>query len=82
MSSLDFDLDAQINNLELEWRLAYDASMVARAEYQGLAARLATTTAEVLDAARDCVERAESKKARIMGRIERLEDSMFGRHGG
>jgi hypothetical protein len=32
MSSLDFDLDGQINNLELEWRLVYDASIVARAE--------------------------------------------------
>jgi hypothetical protein len=80
MRRLDIDLDAQINNLELEWRLAYDASMVARAEYQGLAAKRATTV-EVLDAARDRVERAESKKARIMVRIERLEDSVLG-HGG
>ena len=38
MSSLDLDLDTQMNNLELEWRQVYEASMVARADYQALAA--------------------------------------------
>lgn len=78
MSSLDFDLDAQISNLELEWRLAYDIGAVARTEYRALAAQPAASM-EILDAARDRLERAESKKSRIMGRIERLEDSMLGR---
>ncbi len=77
MSSLDFDLDGQINNLELEWRLAYDASIVARAEYQTLAAK-ASASVESVDMARERLERTEAKKARIMAKIERLEDSMLG----
>jgi len=32
MSSLDFDLDMQMNNLELEWRLGYDAGISALAD--------------------------------------------------
>ena len=38
MSSLDLELDAHMNNLELEWRQAYESSIVARADYQSLAA--------------------------------------------
>ena len=90
MNNLDIDLDAKINNLELEWRLAYDGSIVARAEYQRLAAAAkggagaqsnASTkgSAEAIDMARERLERAEAKKARIMAKIERLEDSMLGR---
>jgi hypothetical protein len=77
MSSLDLDLDGQISNLELEWRLVYDASIVARAEYQTLAAKSASV--EMLDLARERLERAEARKARIMAKIEQLEDSMLGR---
>lgn len=32
MSSLDFDLDMQMNNLELEWRLGYEAGIGALAD--------------------------------------------------
>ena len=77
MSSLDFDLDAQINNLELEWRLVYDASIVARAEYQALAAK-GPASVKALDLARERLERSEAKKARILAKIERLEDDMLG----
>jgi hypothetical protein len=77
MSSLDFDLDAQINNLELEWRMVYDASIVARAEYQALVAKR-TASVRALDVARVRLERSESKKARILSKIERLEDNMLG----
>jgi hypothetical protein len=78
MSSLDLDLDldAQINSLEVEWRAAYDASVVARAEYQALAAGRSTRVA-VLDVARERLERTESKKSHIMTKIERLEESML-----
>ncbi|HLZ99046.1 MAG TPA: hypothetical protein VKP66_13985 [Steroidobacteraceae bacterium] len=79
MSSLDFDLDVQINNLEHEWRLVYDASIVARTEYQSLAANGSAAVA-ALDLAREKLERSESKKARILAKIERLEDNMLG-HG-
>jgi len=75
-SSLDFDLDAQINDLELEWRRAYDASIVARAEYQALASN-PSSGVEILDQARERLERAESRKARVLVRIERLEDNML-----
>jgi hypothetical protein len=76
MSSLDVNLDAQINNLEVEWRVAYDASILARAEYQALAASRSTRVT-VLDVARERLERTESKKSQIMTKIERLEESML-----
>jgi hypothetical protein len=78
MSSLDIDLDEQINNLELEWRVAYDASIVARAEYQALAS-IKSTRAAVLDSARERLERTEAKKSHILSKIERLEDAMLGK---
>lgn len=76
MSSLDFDLDMQMNHLELEWRQIYEESVVARAEYQALAAG-AAVNAELLDDARGRLARAEARKARIMAKIERLEDSLL-----
>jgi hypothetical protein len=76
MSSLDLDLDGQLNDLELEWRRTYDASIAARAEYQSLAARGAG--ADLLDMANERLDRAEALKARIMARIEQLEDTLIG----
>jgi hypothetical protein len=38
MSSLDLDIDSQMNNLEAEWRQAYESSITLRGEYQALAA--------------------------------------------
>ena len=76
MSSLDLDLDTQMNNLELEWRQVYEASIVARADYQALAAA-PKRSAKLLDAARERLDRAEALKARIMAKIERLEDHML-----
>jgi hypothetical protein len=78
MSSLDFDLDSRMNNLEQEWRLAYESSIVARADYQSLAIG-PKTDSKLLDLARDRLERTEALKARIMAKIERLEDSLLGR---
>jgi len=78
MSSLDFDPDLQMNTLEGEWRQAYDSSIVARADYQSLAAS-PKADARLLDQARERLDRAEAQKARIMAKIERLEDSMLGR---
>jgi len=77
MSSLDLDLDAHINNLELEWRRAYESSIVARADYQSLTAS-PKANAHLLILARDRLDRAEALKARIMARIERLEDNILG----
>lgn len=77
MSSLDFDPDLHLNNLEREWRQAYESSIVARADYQSLAAS-PKPSADLLDLARERLERTESLKARIMAKIERLEDRMLG----
>jgi hypothetical protein len=77
MSSLDLDLDARMNNLETEWRQAYESSIAARADYQSLAASR-KANADLLDLARERLDRTEALKARIMAKIERLEDSMLG----
>ena len=77
MSSLDLDLDAHMNNLETEWRQAYESSIVARADYQSLAAS-PKANADLLDLARELLDRTEALKARIMAKIERLEDTMLG----
>lgn len=76
MSSLDLDFDAQMNNLESEWRQAYEASIGARAEYQALAASRKANV-DMLDKARERLDRAEALKARIMAKIERLDDHML-----
>jgi hypothetical protein len=78
MSSLDFDLDSRMNSLEQEWRQAYESSIVARADYQSLAAG-PKKDPKLLDLARDRLERTEALKARIMAKIERLENSLLGR---
>ena len=77
MSSLDFDLDSQMISLESEWRHAYEASIAAREELEVLADSL-KFDASALAKAQDRLERAEGLKARIMAKIERLEDSILG----
>jgi hypothetical protein len=77
MSSLDLELDARMNNLELEWRQAYDSSSVARADYRALAESPKPNLA-LINGARERLERTEALKARIMAKIERLEDSILG----
>jgi hypothetical protein len=79
MSSLDLDLDTQMNNLEREWRQGYEASIAARAEYQALAANRKAKAA-ALDAARERLDRAEALKGRIMAKIERLEEKLLRGH--
>jgi hypothetical protein len=77
MSNLDFDLDSRMSDLESEWRQAYDLSMATRAELQALAAIPKPNTL-ILAKAHDRLERAEGLKARIMAKIERLEDRVLG----
>jgi hypothetical protein len=78
MSSLDFEPDTTMSRLEREWRQAYGASVVARSDYQILAAS-SKVNSNLLDMARERVERSEAQKARILAKMERLEDSMIGR---
>ena len=77
MSSLDFDLDSQMSNLESEWRRAYETGNVARAELQTLLKTPQVRTT-ALEQARERLNGAEALKARIMAKIERLEDSILG----
>jgi hypothetical protein len=70
------DFDVELNRLEFEWRQGYEASIAARAAYQALAANRKTKV-ELLDAARERLDRAEAAKSRIMAKIERLEDHML-----
>jgi hypothetical protein len=76
MSSLDFDVTTQKSHLEMEWRQAYESSIVARADYQTLAAS-PKVSANILDMARERLDRTEALKARIMAKIERLEDNLL-----
>ena len=64
-------VDAQANPLELEWRTRYEAVIIARAEYHALAADRAAN-AELLDAARERLDRAEAAKSKAMEKLERL----------
>lgn len=77
MSSLDFDLDMKMSRLEREWRHAYKSSIVARSDYQILAAS-AKANDNLLDMARHRVERSEARKAEILAEMERLEDNVLG----
>jgi DNA repair ATPase RecN len=74
----DLDIDTQMNSLELEWRQAYESSISLRAEYQALAASPAAKPSR-LDKALERLDRTEALKARIMAKIERLEDSILGK---
>lgn len=73
---LENDFDVELSRLEFEWRQGYEASIAARAAYQALAANRKTRV-ELLDAARERLDRAEAAKSRIMAKIERLEDQML-----
>jgi hypothetical protein len=77
MSSLDFELDNRIDDLEFEWRQAHETSIIARAEYLALAANPEANVGTI-GAARDRLRRAEALEARIFSKIELLEDSMLG----
>jgi hypothetical protein len=77
MSRLNLELDGRIEALELEWRLAYEAGRQARAEIESTPV---DTLADrrILSLAGERLERLEAQKARIMAKIERLEDSLLG----
>ena len=77
MSSLDLELDGRIDDLELEWRKAHEASIIARAEYLALGADLKANAAAI-DSARERLRRAEVGESRVFAKIELLEDSMLG----
>ena len=69
MRSLDFDLDTCKNRVELEWRLAYESLIIARAEYHALAAS-PQANADLLYLAHERLYQAEAMKARVMAGID------------
>ena len=77
MSSLDLELDNRMDDLELEWREAREASIIARAEYLALGAN-PEANAALISTARDRLRSAETREARTYAKIELLEDSMLG----
>ncbi len=77
MSSLDLELDGRMDDLELEWREAREACIVARAEYLALGANLDANSAAI-EIARERLRRAEVAEARIFAKLELLENSMLG----
>jgi hypothetical protein len=76
MSSLDLELDGRIDHLELEWRQAHDASIIARAEYLALGAD-PKANADALAGACERLRRAEVAESRVFARIELLDYSML-----
>lgn len=75
MSSLDFDIDSQMTRLEREWRHAFETSVLASADFEALRS---TPNADRVRMRRavDALERADAAKARVMRKIEKLEDSL------
>ncbi len=78
MSRLDLELDRRMDDLELEWREARDACIIARAEYLALAANLAANSRAAIETVRERLRRAEAAEARIFAKLELLENSMLG----
>jgi hypothetical protein len=64
------DVDPQSNPLEYEWRNWYEGCIIARAEYRALSADV-HANADLLDAARERLDRAEAVRAKVMATIER-----------
>jgi hypothetical protein len=77
MSSLDLELDGKMDDLELKWREAREASIIARAEFRALGAN-PSANAGPLDLARERLRRAEETEARMVAKLELLEDSLLG----
>lgn len=77
MSSLDFELDARMNDLEFEWRSLHELSIIARAECLALCAN-PQANAVSIEAARERLRRAEATEARLYARIELLENDLLG----
>jgi pyruvate kinase len=75
MGTLDSDFDLRLSRLESEWRVAYEASHAAGADFLALSASPKVKFAEV-QTARQRLNQAENLKAQIMAKIERLESVM------
>jgi len=76
VNNLDFDIDSQMTRLELEWHQAFEAGMLARADFESLKSSVKPDPGRLQQAV-DRLERAEAVKARVMIKIEKLEESLL-----
>jgi pyruvate kinase len=72
MRRSDEDFELRLSRLEAEWRVAYEASRAAGADFLALSASPDVRFAEV-QAARRKLDEAEAQKAQIFAKIERFE---------
>jgi hypothetical protein len=75
MRRLDQDFEFRLNRLEAEWRVAYEASRLAGADFLTISASPDVRFAEV-QKARQRLDAAEELKAQILAKIERFETIM------
>lgn len=68
----DQEFDLRLSRLEAEWRVAYEASRTAGADFLALSASPDVKFAEV-QAARRRLDQAEEQKVQILAKIERFE---------
>jgi hypothetical protein len=69
MSSVDFDRDIPMSDLESQWRQAHEATTAARTHYQGVAERL-RSLANLFETARENLEILEILEARSLARMQ------------
>jgi len=82
MNTPDLDADTQVVQLAVlvrGWYAAYESGIAARAEYQTLARR-EDAGSELMDRAWERLDRAEARKARVLLKIERLQETLRGRY--
>jgi hypothetical protein len=77
MLDLDLELDCTVNNVETEWRRAHEACMAARADYDRVLDGC-KANGGLIDVARIRLERAEALRARLLAKMERLEERIAG----
>jgi len=71
----DHDFEIHVMTLDTEWRVAYEASRIAGAEFLALSASPKVKFAD-LQKARSRLDQAEERKAQILSKIERFEAVM------
>jgi hypothetical protein len=69
MNNLDRDLDAPMNDIELQWRRAHEATAAARSHYQSVAERL-RAMANLFETARERLEILEILEARSLATMQ------------
>ncbi len=76
MGKFNSEFDLRLSSLESEWRQAYEASRAADAEFAALSASPKVKFVDV-QLARTRLDQAEQLKARIMAKIECLEETVI-----